>query len=218
MNYAVDRAAIVKAVFFGHAVAATSPIDPGVYFHTDKYGYAFNLEKAKSLMKAIQEPERVQGHPADRLGRLDRKRDGGRHAERAEADRDRHETAGARLDHAVRAPDEEAVPDGLELRDERQPRPELEHALLLRLRRRCRLGVHRLEGPGRRRAVTGGHRRRSIVTQRAKLIDQWQKIVMAKAPFMWLINPTNRFAYRDKVHDFCLQNTAHWPLWVVWKS
>jgi hypothetical protein len=41
---------------------------------------------------------------------------------------------------------------------------------------------------------------------------------MAKAPFMWLVNPTNRFAYRDNVHDFFLQNTAHWPLWVVWKS
>src|SRR5262249_5504144 len=56
MNYAIDRDATVKAVFFRHAKAATSPIDPGVNFHSDKFGYPFNLDKAKALLKASKYP------------------------------------------------------------------------------------------------------------------------------------------------------------------
>jgi hypothetical protein len=47
MNYAVDRKSIVKAVFFDNARAATSPIDPGVLFHSDKYGYPFNSTRRR---------------------------------------------------------------------------------------------------------------------------------------------------------------------------
>lgn len=50
INYAVDRAAIVKAVYFGHAEPAESPMQPGIYFYTSKYGYPYDPAKAKALM------------------------------------------------------------------------------------------------------------------------------------------------------------------------
>jgi len=53
---------------------------------------------------------------------------------------------------------------------------------------------------------------------RSNLYDKWQKLIMERAPYIWLIDPTNRFAYRDNVHNFVIQQTAHWPLWVVWKT
>jgi peptide/nickel transport system substrate-binding protein len=53
---------------------------------------------------------------------------------------------------------------------------------------------------------------------RAKLYDQVQQLVMERGPFLWVVNPTNTYAYHDDVHGFFVQNTAHWPLWVVWKS
>jgi ABC-type transport system substrate-binding protein len=56
------------------------------------------------------------------------------------------------------------------------------------------------------------------MTKRGQLFDQWQKIVMDKLPILWLINPTNRFAFANDVHDFFIQSTAHYPLWVAWKG
>jgi peptide/nickel transport system substrate-binding protein len=55
-------------------------------------------------------------------------------------------------------------------------------------------------------------------TKRGQLYDQWQKIVMDKLPILWLVNPTNRFAFANDVHDFFIQSTAHYPLWVAWKG
>jgi peptide/nickel transport system substrate-binding protein len=54
--------------------------------------------------------------------------------------------------------------------------------------------------------------------KRQQLYAQWQKEVMAKGPFVWLVNPTNTFAYHKDIHDLFLQPTAHYPLWVAWKS
>ena len=52
IDYAVNRDAIVKSVFSGNARPAESPLFPGVYYATTKYGYAYNLAKAKKLMHA----------------------------------------------------------------------------------------------------------------------------------------------------------------------
>jgi len=56
------------------------------------------------------------------------------------------------------------------------------------------------------------------IAARARLYDEFQRLTMERGPFIWVVNPTNRYAYRDNVHSFFVQNTAHWPLWVVWKS
>ena len=53
---------------------------------------------------------------------------------------------------------------------------------------------------------------------RGRLYGEWQKMILQKGPFVWLVNPTNTFAYNKDVHDLFLQPTAHYPLWVAWKS
>jgi peptide/nickel transport system substrate-binding protein len=217
MNYAVDRAAIVKAVFFGHAAAATSPIDPGVNFHSSKYGYPFDLDKAKSLIKASKYPNgfkvtllTVSG---DSIGN-------------AVAVVVQSELKQIGIDMTLQAIDSTT-------QFERQTKKQFDMAWNYgtsdNLDPNSNMLYCCVSDGGADSANTGWkdpaadalYRRTQTaidVGQRAKLLDQWQKIVMAKAPFMWLINPTNRFAYRDNVHDFFLQNTAHWPLWVAWKS
>jgi peptide/nickel transport system substrate-binding protein len=217
MNYAVDRAAIVKAVFFGHAVAATSPIDPGVNFHSSKYGYAFNMDKAKSLMKASKYPNGFKVSlltiSGDSIGN-------------AVAVVMQSELKQIGINMSLQALDSTT-------QFERQTKKQFDMAWNYgtsdNLDPNSNMLYCCVSDGGADSANTGWkdpaadalYRRTQTaidVAQRAKLLDQWQKLVMAKAPFMWLINPTNRFAYRDNVHDFFLQNTAHWPLWVAWKS
>lgn len=217
MNYAVDRAAIVKAVFFGHAVAATSPIDPGVYFHSDKYGYPFDVTKAKALMKASKYPNgfkvtllTVSG---DSIGN-------------AVAVVMQSELKDLGIDMSIQALDSTTQ---FERQTKKQFQMAWNYGTSDNLDPNSNMLYCCVSDGGADSANTGWKDpaadalyRRTQTTMnfadRGKLLDQWQKIVMAKAPFMWLINPTNRFAYRDNVHDFFLQNTAHWPLWVAWKS
>ncbi|MDB5057576.1 MAG: extracellular solute-binding protein family 5 [Chloroflexi bacterium] len=56
MNYALDKNAIVKAVLFGHGQPAMDPIDL-MNWNTPKYGYTYNLSKAKQLMAASKYPK-----------------------------------------------------------------------------------------------------------------------------------------------------------------
>lgn len=217
MNYAIDRSAIVKAVFFGHAAAATSPIDPGVNFHSSKYGYSFNLDKAKSLMKASKYPNGFKVSlltvSGDSIGN-------------AVAVVMQSELKQIGIDMSLQALDSTT-------QFERQTKKQFDMAWNYgtsdNLDPNSNMLYCCVSDGGADSANTGWkdpaadalYRRTQTaidVAERGKLLDQWQKIVMAKAPFMWLINPTNRFAYRDNVHDFFLQNTAHWPLWVAWKS
>ncbi len=217
MNYAVDRSAIVKAVFFGHAAAATSPIDPGVNFHSSKYGYPFNLAKAKSLMKASKYPNGFKVSlltiSGDSIGN-------------AVAVVMQSELKQIGIDMSLQALDGTT-------QFERQTKKQFDMAWNYGTSDNLDPNENMLyccvSDGGADSANTGWkdpaadslYRRTQTtidVAARGKLLGQWQKMVMAEAPFMWLINPTNRFAYRDNVHDFFLQNTAHWPLWVAWKS
>jgi peptide/nickel transport system substrate-binding protein len=217
MNYAVDRNAIVKAVFFGKAAAATSPIDPGVYFHTSKYGYPFDLSKAKTLMKQSKYPNgftvtllTISGDSiGDAVGVIMQ---------------DELKQIGINL--KLQALDSTTQ---FERQQKRQFQMAWGYGTSDNLDPNSNMLYCCVSTGGAQSGYTGwkdpqadalyGKTQTAInVATRGKLFDQWQKIVMAKAPFMWLINPTNRFAYRDNVHDFFLQNTAHWPLWVAWKS
>jgi peptide/nickel transport system substrate-binding protein len=56
LNYAIDKNGIVKAVLFGHGRQALSPLFLANYT-TEKYGYRYNLDKAKSLMAASKFPK-----------------------------------------------------------------------------------------------------------------------------------------------------------------
>jgi peptide/nickel transport system substrate-binding protein len=56
MNYALDKDAIIKTVYFGQAKFMNSPIPPGTYYDKTLPGYPFNLDKAKQLMAASSSP------------------------------------------------------------------------------------------------------------------------------------------------------------------
>lgn len=56
LNYATDKDAIIKVVYFGQAKPANAPIPPGMYQAADLPGYKFDLEKAKTLMKESKSP------------------------------------------------------------------------------------------------------------------------------------------------------------------
>lgn len=57
LKYAVDKQAIVDAVFFGYAQPSMSAIFPGVWCMTEKYGQKFDLDKAKALMAGSKFPD-----------------------------------------------------------------------------------------------------------------------------------------------------------------
>jgi peptide/nickel transport system substrate-binding protein len=56
LNYALDKEAIIKSVYFGNATFMNSPIPPGTYWDKTLTGYPFNLDKAKELMAASSSP------------------------------------------------------------------------------------------------------------------------------------------------------------------
>jgi peptide/nickel transport system substrate-binding protein len=56
LNYATDKDAIIKTVFFGQAQPMNAPIPLGTYVDTESPGYPYNLDKAKSLMAASKVP------------------------------------------------------------------------------------------------------------------------------------------------------------------
>ncbi len=56
LNYATDKDAIIKTVFFGQAQPMNAPIPMGTYVDTESPGYPYNLDKAKALMAASSVP------------------------------------------------------------------------------------------------------------------------------------------------------------------
>ena len=57
LNYALDKDAIIKAVYFSQATFQNSPIPTGAYWDKTLPGYPFNLDKAKQLMAASSVPD-----------------------------------------------------------------------------------------------------------------------------------------------------------------
>ncbi len=57
LNYALDKDALIKSVFFGQAQFQNSPIPPGTYWDKTLKGYPFDLDKAKQLMAASSVPK-----------------------------------------------------------------------------------------------------------------------------------------------------------------
>jgi len=56
LNYALDKDAIIKTVYFGNGTPMNSPIPQGTYYDKTLPGYPFNLDKAKQLMAASSSP------------------------------------------------------------------------------------------------------------------------------------------------------------------
>ena len=71
LNYATDKEAIAKTVFFGQAKVANAPIPPGMYQAKDLPGYPFDLEKAKQLMAESSSPNGFKLEMQVRSGNAD---------------------------------------------------------------------------------------------------------------------------------------------------
>jgi peptide/nickel transport system substrate-binding protein len=56
LNYATDKNAIIKSVFFGQAQVMNAPIPLGTYVDKESPGYPFDLAKAQALMAASSVP------------------------------------------------------------------------------------------------------------------------------------------------------------------
>src|SRR5205085_10091234 len=56
LNYATDKDAIIKSVYFGQAQPMNAPIPLGTYVDKESPGYPYNLDKAKALMAASSVP------------------------------------------------------------------------------------------------------------------------------------------------------------------
>jgi peptide/nickel transport system substrate-binding protein len=216
INYAIDRAAIVKSVYFGNAKPAMSAIAPGIDFYTGAYGYPFDLAKAKQLMTAsgvksfsatltIPAGDAISSSIAQ-IVQSELKEIGGNISIQT-------------LDPTTLSNQQEQqklqIGYGAGTYDNLDPSA---NALFC-----C------VSDGGAHSSYTGwvNHQADAVFQQtqtemntakRGQLYDQWQKIVMQKGPFVWVVNPTNTFAYHSDVHDFFLQPTAHYPLWVAWKG
>ena len=57
MNYAIDKDAFVKAVYGGYGDHATSPMASTTQYYSKQEEYAFNIEKAKELLKEAGYPD-----------------------------------------------------------------------------------------------------------------------------------------------------------------
>ncbi len=57
LNYALDKEAILKSVFFGQAQFQNSPIPPGTFWDKNLKGYPYDLEKAKQLIAMSSVPK-----------------------------------------------------------------------------------------------------------------------------------------------------------------
>ena len=56
LNYATDKDAIIKTVFFGQAQPMNAPIPNGTYVDKESPGYPYDLDKAKALMAQSSVP------------------------------------------------------------------------------------------------------------------------------------------------------------------
>jgi peptide/nickel transport system substrate-binding protein len=217
MNYAIDREAIVKAVFFGHASPALSPVLRGNYFWTGAYGYGFDVKRAQRLIKASHYPKgfsfTVNTLAGDTIGNGI-----------GVVMQDELKQIGIKLKiNPLDATTQYAVQQNRKFQasylyltaDNLDPNSNMLFCCV------ADGGAHAGYTDWKNAQADALFRQTQTTTdpvKRGKLYDRWQKLIIERSPYIWLIDPTNRFAYRDNVHDFSIQPTAHWPLWVAWKG
>jgi peptide/nickel transport system substrate-binding protein len=217
MNYAIDRNAIVKAVYFGHATPAASPIDKGLFYWTGKYGYHYDLAKAKKLMAESTYPHGFKTTLLTIAGLSTMA--GIAVIMQSELKQIGVQVSLHPLDSTTQFATEQKetyqMVIGNGTSDNIDPNENMEFCCVSN--GGADSGYTGWKDPAADALYTRSQSEMNP-TKRAQELDQWQKIVMKELPTIWIAYPTNSFAYRNNVHGFFVQNTAHWPLWVVWKS
>ncbi len=217
MNYAIDRNAIVRAVFFGHAQPALSPIDQGLYCFTGTYGYHYDLTKAKQIMAQSKYPHGFKVTlltiSGDSIG-----------AAIAVIMQSELKKIGVQM--SIQPLDSTTQ---FEMQQKRKFQLAYGYGTSDNLDPNANMLFCCVKNGGADSGYTSWHNtladRLFSQTQtamnfsrRCSLFNTWQKIIMQQGPYVWVVQPTNRFGYHTYVHDFFVQKTAHWPLWVVWKT
>lgn len=217
LNYALDRNAIVKAVFDGHGVPLESPVAPYTLFHTGKYGYHYNLAKAKKLMAASKYPHGFKVQlltvSGDSIGN-------------ALAVIMQNEFKQIGVDMSIRSLDSttqystftkghyqigylSGTPQTLD------PDSNMLYCCVS-------WGGADSNYTGWKDPQVDRLFAKTETTldpkKRAQLYDEFQKLVMERAPLIWLVGADNSYGIRTNVHDFNVDVNVHWKLWPVWKS
>jgi peptide/nickel transport system substrate-binding protein len=217
LNYALNREAVAKVAFSGNAVPATSPVSFGVNFFTDKYGYKYDLAKAKALM--AQTPY-ANGFSVTLLI------PSGNTVAQDIAQVMQANLADIKVKLSIQQVDSTTMFD-----QEAQGKFQMGY----------QQGTAQNLDPssnGLYCCVTDGGADSSHTgwenpeanttfdkseteldtTKRGQLYDQWQKLVMQDAPILWVAYPKNAYAYQQNVHNFSPQITVNWDLAVIWKG
>ena len=166
MNYAVDREAMVQTALFGNGRVACSPINL-VWFYTDEYCYTYDLSKAKQLMAESSAPDGFATSLMVASGDT---------VDNQLAVMLKDMLAQINIDVTIEpidpatqweALDRAGLRHGHGLGHQRQPRPERQHALLLRLGRRRQIELHRVGRPRRSTRSSARRKRRWTSTPAA---------------------------------------------------
>jgi peptide/nickel transport system substrate-binding protein len=216
INYAIDRAAIVKSVFFGNATPAESSIAPGIDFYTGKYGYPYDLTKAKSLMAAsgVKSFTATLTVPAgDSIA-----------AAIAQIFQTEMKAIGGNIQIQSLDPttlDNEEQEQKLQISYGAGTYDNLDPSANALFCCVSNGGAFSNYTGWKDPAADALFAKTQVAlnpTTRGQLYDKWQQVIQQNGPFVWIVNPTNTFAYHSDVHDFFLQPTGHYPLWVAWKN
>lgn len=217
MNYALDRNAIVKAVLHGHGVPLMSPVAPHTLFHTDKYGYAYNLAKAKQLMAASKYPKgfkvKLLTIAGDSIGSAlavvmqSEFKEIGIDMSIQPLDATTQFSTWSKGDYQMAYA--AGTPQTLD------PDSNMQFCCVS-------WGGANSNFTGWKDTQVDNVFAKTQTAldpkKRAAYYDQFQKLVMERAPLIWLVGAENSYGLRDNVHGFNIDVNVHWPLWGVWKS
>jgi len=217
LNYAVDKEGIVKAVLFGHGRPALSPLFLANYT-TEKYGYPFNLAKAKQLMAQSKFPKgfaaTVTYTGGDSIAQ-----------QTLVILKDQWSKIGVKIELK---PIEEGVYfstwqsgkwDMIWVKatnDIFDPAENL-HFEMMGKEGGSDSGWTGYEAPALNTLVLAAEKEMNRAKRRA-LYDRIQKIYMAEGPQVYLFHPSNLWATRSDVHGFQIYRTGLHPFMYAWKS
>jgi peptide/nickel transport system substrate-binding protein len=216
MNYAIDRDAIVQTALFGHGRAACSPINL-TWFYTDKYCYTFDLDKAKQLMAESSSPEgfdvtlsiaagdavanQIAVMLKDMLAQI------GVNVTLDPVDPSAH------FDRFVKGDYEMTMLP--QTSDNLDPDTNLLYCCV------SDGGANSYYTGWKDPEVDSLYRQSQVemdFAKRNQILDEFQKLVMERGPFIEVVNPPNPYASRKTTHNFFMDPTEHWHLEYVWKE
>jgi peptide/nickel transport system substrate-binding protein len=217
LNYAVDKEGIIKAVLFGHGTPALSPLFLANYT-TTKYGYPFDLAKAKTLMSQSKFPKgfsaTVTYTGGDSIAQ-----------QTLVILKDQWSKIGVTINLK---PIEEGVYfstwqsgkwDMMWVKatnDIFDPAENL-HFEMMGKEGGSDSGWTGYEAPALNTLVLAAEKEMNK-TKRAALYDRIQKIYMAEGPQVYLFHPSNLWATGTNVHGFQIYKTGLHPFMYTWLS